>query len=104
MSKSTTLEQLNQRWYEQKCAKHNRAFNAAGRPHKDRFAQLFHAHARRINRQHRLINRASRVAGYLTELCTWSQIIRSNRKLSGYPDRIHVFGNSGTPKGKRRDE
>ncbi|EKN4811523.1 TPA: hypothetical protein ACPZRY_004615 [Yersinia enterocolitica] len=104
MSKSTTLEQLNQRWYEQKCVKHNRAFNAAGRPGKERFAQLFHAHARRINRQHRLINRASRVAGDLTYLCTWSQIIRSNRKLSGYPVCIHIFGNSGTPKGKRRDE
>ncbi|HGH0375283.1 TPA: hypothetical protein ACJHE1_004375 [Yersinia enterocolitica] len=104
MSKSTTLEQLKQRWYEQKCVKHNRTFSAAGRPGKERFAQLFHAHTRRINRQHRLINRASRVAGYLTELCAWSQIIRSNRKLSGYPERIHVFGNSGTPKGQRGDE
>ncbi|HHH1980875.1 TPA: hypothetical protein ACPZUA_003903 [Yersinia enterocolitica] len=102
--KATTLEQLNERWYQQKLAKHNRAFNGAGRPGKERFAQIFHAHARRINRQHRLINRASRVAGDLTYLCTWSQIIRSNRKLSGYPVIIHIFGNSGTPKGKRGEE
>lgn len=102
--KSTTLEQLNERWYQQKCAKHNRAISSAGYPDKARFAQMFHAHARRINRQHRLINRASRVAGYLTELCFWSEVTRDNRQLSGYPVRIHIFGNSGTPKGKRRDE
>jgi Txe/YoeB family toxin of Txe-Axe toxin-antitoxin module len=101
MSKSTTLEQLNQRWYEQKVAKHNRTFSSAGKPKKDRWAQLYHAHARRINRQHRMINRASFVAAYLSELSMWGQVTRANRKIIGYPERVYVFGNSGTPQEKQ---
>jgi len=101
VSKSTTLEQLNQRWHEQKTAKHNRTFSSAGKPSKDRWAQIVHAHKRRIDRQHRLINRASFIAAYLSELSMWGPLIRSNRKIIGYPERVYVFGNSGIPKEKQ---
>lgn len=98
MSKVTTLEQLTTRWHEQKLAKHKRTKAGAGYPDSERWAQLFSSHRRRMLRRKRLRNPAARVAGMLTELQSWAEIIRKNRKLAGLEPQVHRFGNSGQVK------
>ncbi|MDE9527969.1 hypothetical protein [Xenorhabdus bovienii] len=96
--KSTTLDQLNSRWNERKKATHNRAYNAAGRPSKERWYEIVIAHGRRVKRGRIVKNNAAKVAGRLNELQTLSWLIRNNRELSGLPPMKFVFGNSGTAK------
>ncbi|CDG90102.1 hypothetical protein [Xenorhabdus bovienii] len=96
--KVSTLDQLNSRWNERKKATHNRAYNAAGRPSKERWYEIVIAHGRRVKRGRIVKNNAAKVAGRLNELQTLSWLIRNNRELSGLPPMKFVFGNSGTAK------
>ncbi|MBD2816514.1 hypothetical protein ID850_17600 [Xenorhabdus sp. Flor] len=96
--KSTTLDQLNSRWYEQKKSTHTRGYNAAGRPSEERWREIVLAHVRRVNRGRIVKNNAAKVAERLTELESLSWIVSNNRKLSGLPPMKFVFGNSGTAK------
>ncbi|WP_313382836.1 hypothetical protein [Pantoea sp.] len=98
MSKSTTLEQLQARWHEQKLAKHKRAYSAAGRPGKSRWSEIFEAHKRRVLRRNGVRNRAANVAGTLSDYQAWAEMVRANRKHFGLPPQVHRFGNSGKEK------
>jgi hypothetical protein len=98
MSKSTTLDQLNVRWHEQKVATHKRTFSAAGNLNKERWAEVVRVHKRRVLRRKGYRNRAANVAGILAEYQIWAEVIRSNRKHLNMPPEVHRFGNGGQEK------
>lgn len=103
MRKSSTLEQLNEAWHQEKVAKHYRTYNGAGKPDHHRWQETVKAHKKKVSRCRQMKNRAKWVACWLNDLDTWSFVIRNNRKSIGLPPQITTFGNSGQAKLTRDD-
>ena len=95
MSGSTTVEQLLSKWMIEIRARRKSCQSASGA----KWREVFAAHEKKVSRQKYKDNRAEKVAYKLLNaemFASWGR---------GYlPVVIHIFGNSGTPKGKRRDE